>query len=177
MPLVPKSDAGTRVRLFEHAGTSCGTKSGTQFRNRFTLENACLAVDLRQDQRRQRLLFEESKKGQIHKKRETKEPHRNRKGQRKLTFVPDIHRPITSDCLKEQHNSHIHLAPLPFSPDNESFWGAYFNKKRCLCALWRVGAGAAVRCRCDVRFGAWVLAVCALEPGCWCHCRVLLPDV
>ena len=60
------------------------------------------------------------------------------------------------------------------------------------CALWSLGAGAAAGRCCQmcgrVRFGAWVLvplqgaaarcvAACAVELGCWCRCRALLPDV
>ena len=94
-----------------------------------------------------------------------------------------------------------------FSPGSENYWGFYFNcRRKCLCALWSLGAaadarcvavcalervamrvlelgGAAAGCHCQmcgrVRFcGAGrCVAVCALELGWLCCCRVLVPDV
>ena len=68
-------------------------------------------------------------------------------------------------------NTHTHIyiyTHTLYSPDSESYWGSYFKyRKRCLCALWNLDAGAAAGWCCRM-----FTAVCALEPP---HCRCRVP--
>ena len=60
-----------------------------------------------------------------------------------------------------------------YSPDRVSYWGSYFKyRKRCMCALGSLGAGAAAGCGCRVPL---LCALGSLGAGGAAVCRCCVP--